>query len=228
MRDLSARLLPEVSSLPSPSTALKGAIMMTAAGNVYFCDGTNWHQLNLGRWAYPKRSSAPKIVGDVSGAALTTQALTASRQYFIPLVVPRPVALTGLRISVTTASSGAANLGIYGNTVVSGDDAPGNLLASIASTLDTGSTGNKDGTITGGYTLLPGVLYWASLIGSAAATLRAMATTSIQAALGRIANSANGVSYLYASGSGSTLPDPAPTSLTEASGASTPAIYLLE
>jgi hypothetical protein len=122
-----------------------------------------------------------------------------------------------------------ANLGIYGNTVVSGNDAPGNLLASIASTLDTGSTGDKDGTITGGYTLLPGVLYWASLLATAGGSLWLWSLgNGTQTALGRAANSNYVVSYLYVSASDPTLPDPAPTSLTEASGALAPAIYLLE
>jgi hypothetical protein len=176
-------------------------------------------------FAYPKRSANPKIVGDVSGVALTTLALTAERQYFVPFVVPRRVALTGLRISVTTASAGAANLGIYNNTQVNDDDAPGSLLAAIGATLDTGTTGNKDGTLS--FTLEPGVLYWASLISSSDATVRATAVNSIQTALGRASNGTAVVSYLYATGSGSTLPDPAPTSVTGVFGVC-PAIYLME
>jgi hypothetical protein len=175
--------------------------------------------------AYPKRSATPKIVGDVNGTALTTLALTASRQYFIPLVVPRNVKLTGLRISVTTASAGTASIGIYGNTVVNGDDAPGSLLASVTG-LDTGTTGDKTGSLS--YTLQAGTLYWASLISSAAATVRALAVASQQTALGRTANNTPVTSYLYAAGSGSTLPTTAPTTLTAAAGAVTPAIYLLE
>lgn len=175
--------------------------------------------------AYPKRSATPKIVGDAGGTALTTLGLTAARQYFVPFVVPRQVDLTGLRISVTTQSAGTASIGIYGNTVVSGDDAPGALLASVTG-LDTGNpTGNKTGTLS--YTLRPGVLYWASLICSAGPTVRALAVGSVQTALGRTANNTTVISYLYAAGSGSTLPDPAPTSLTDGTGAC-PAIYLLE
>ncbi len=174
---------------------------------------------------YPKRSATPKIVGDVAGTALTTLALTASRQYFIPFVVPRDVNLTGLRISVTTAATGTASIGIYGNVVVSGDDAPGDLLASVTN-LNTGSTGDKTGSLS--YTLQAGVLYWASLISSAAATVRALAVASQQTALGRTANNTTVISYLFVAGSGSTLPTTAPTALSVASGAVTPAIYLLE
>lgn len=174
--------------------------------------------------AYPKRSATPKIAGDVNGTALTTLALTAARQYFVPLVVPRAVTLTGLRISVTTAAAGTASIGIYGNAVVSGNDAPGSLLASVTG-LNTGTTGDKTGTLS--YTLQPGQLYWASLIASAAATVRALAVGSVQVALGRTANNTTAISCLYAAGSGSTLPATAPTALTDGTG-SIPAIYLLE
>jgi hypothetical protein len=174
---------------------------------------------------WPKRSATPKIVGDVAGTALTTLALTASRQYFIPLVVPRAVTLTGLRIAVTTASAGTASIGIYGNTKVGGDDAPGSLLASVTG-LDTGSTGDKTGSLS--FTLQAGTLYWASLIASAAATVRALAVASQSTALGRTVNNTTVTSYLYAAGTGSTLPATAPTTLTAAAGAAAPAIYLLE
>lgn len=221
-----------VSSLPGildPDTLY---LVRTGAGfDLYVSDATGSiaYPLNAPaappQTAYPKRSATPKIVGDVAGTALTTLALTASRQYFIPLVVPRNVNLTGLRISVTTAATGTASIGIYGNTVVNGDDAPGTLLASVTG-LDTGTTGDKTGTLN--YTLQAGTLYWASMIASAAATIRALGVASRGAELGRTANNTTVTSYLYAAGSGSTLPTTAPTTLTPAAGAVTPAIYLLE
>ena len=159
----------------------------------------------------------------MGGTALTTLALTASRQYFVPFTAPRTVSLTGLRISVTTAAAGTAAIGIYGNTQVSGNDTPGALLASVTG-LDTGTTGDKTGALS--YTLYPGTLYWASLICSAAVAVRALAVGSIQTSLGRVVNNANVVSLLYVAGSGSTLPDPASTSLTDGTG-SVPAIYLV-
>jgi len=174
--------------------------------------------------AYPKRSATPKIVGDVSGTALTTSSLMSSTLYFIPLCVPRNVNLTGLRISVTTAATGTASIGIYSNTVVNGDDAPGSLLTSVTG-LNTGTTGDKTGTVN--FTLQAGTLYWACLIASAAATLRFLPVASRSSELGRTVNNTNLVSCLYASGSGSTLPQTAPTTLTNGTG-SIPAIYLLE
>jgi urease alpha subunit len=139
--------------------------------------------------------------------------------------VPRNVTLTGLRISVTTAATGTASIGIYSNTQISGNDIPNALLTSVTG-LSTGATGDVTGTLS--YTLQVGTLYWACLIASAAATVRAMAVGSIQTALGRTVNNTTVISYFYAGGSGSTLPSSA-TALTFTYGTgSAPAIYLLE
>lgn len=177
---------------------------------------------------WPVRKDTPKIAGDWGGTALSTQAITASRQYFIPVTVPRAMPLVSLRLSVTTASAGTVSIGLYNNTQDgSGNDTPGNLVASVKG-LDTSATGDKTGAIAaGGYTLQPGVLYWVSLIGSAAATLRALAVGSIQAVLGRTVGNTTVISYLYVAGSGSTLPATASTSLTAGTG-SCPAVYLVE
>jgi hypothetical protein len=173
---------------------------------------------------YPKRAATPKIVGDVSGTILVSMAITASRLYFIPLITPRNVVLTGLRISVTTTATGTVSIGIYSNTVVSGSDIPGSLLTSVTG-LDTGTTGDKTGSLS--YTLQAGTLYWACLIASGAPAIRGVPATCAQAVLGRTVNNTTMISHLYASGSGATLPDPAPTSLT--AGTSTiPGIYLVE
>jgi hypothetical protein len=177
--------------------------------------------------AYPRRTSTPKIAGDIGGTALSTITLTASRQYFIPLVVPRDVTLPSLRISVTTAASGAANLGIYANTQSGGNDVPGARIAQITATLDTGSTGDKTGNFASSVTLTAGTLYWVSVICSAAAVIRALAVGSCQVALGRQVNSTGAITYLFVAGSGSTLPDPAPGSLSDGTGVC-PAIYLIE
>lgn len=177
--------------------------------------------------AYPKRKTTPKVVGDTNCTALTTQAFTAGRLYFLPLTVPRSVVLSGLRISVTTASAGTASVGIYANTQDgNGDDAPGALLAS-ATGLNTGSTGNKDGTFSAPLLLEPGVLYWACVIGSATATVRAVPLGSMQSALGRTPSANTSTTCLYANGSGSTMPAAAPA-IAGVSNAAIVAIYLLE
>lgn len=220
------QLLRSLTGGSAPSALLAGEPAVNLADHRLFVGGgaAGGYPLGCQPLAYPKRVATPKIVGDVGGTALTTLALTAARLYFVPLVVPRPVALTGLRISVTTASAGAASIGIYGNAVVSGGDAPGALLASVTG-LNTGTTGDKTGALS--FTLEPGRLYWAALIASAAATLRALAVGSVHPALGRTANNTTAVTHLFAAGAGSTLPDPAPTALSNGTGAC-PAIYLME
>ncbi|WP_162910161.1 hypothetical protein [Azohydromonas sediminis] len=180
---------------------------------------------HVGNFAWPVRQSSPRIIGDGASTALTTLALTASRQYFIPFSLPRTLLLEALRISVTTASAGSASVGVYANTNISGDDAPGELLAS-ASGLNVGTTGNKDGALTLPDLCRPGSIYWASIICSSAATVRALAIASVQPSLGRVSNSNSAVTYLYAAGSGSTMPNTAPDVLTNGTG-SCPAIYML-
>jgi hypothetical protein len=176
--------------------------------------------------AYPKRSSAPKVVGDVAGTVLTSANLVASRLYFFPLVVPRNVVLTGLRILVASGGGGyVVSVGIYGNATVNGNDAPGTRLASV-SNLNAGSSGNKDGALS--YTLMAGVLYWIGLISNAATSLESLSAAGSQTSLGRLSGGTTSIGYLYASGSGSTLPDTAPTSLTEAANVNIPCVYLLE
>lgn len=173
------------------------------------------------------RKTAPKIAGDTTGAALTTGALTAARQYFVPMVVQRAVTLSGLRISVATAVAGTASVGLYANTTdASGNDGPGVLLTS-ATGLDTGTTGDKSGAFPATFTLLPGVLYWVSLIGSAGATVRVLPIAARGPELGRLVNNANAITHLYVAGSGSTLPSTANATQTNGTG-NTPAVYLLE
>ena len=216
-----------VASLPAALDPHTLYLVRAGAGfDLHLSDATGAiaYPVNAPLDAWPRRSATPKIVGDVNGTALTTQALTAARQYFVPFTVPRRTTLTGLRLSVTTAATGLASIGLYGNTQVAGDDAPGSLLASVTG-LNTGSTGDKTGSLN--VTLLSGQLYWVSLIASAAATVRALSVAGVQAALGRTPNNTTVISHLYAAGSGSTLPATAPTTLTAGTG-NCPAIYLVE
>jgi hypothetical protein len=213
--------LPVLTALPS---AGKAGRLACYAGRLWLDDGAQWTPVSAGNSMFLRRAATPSIAGDAAGTALGTLALTASRLYFVPFVPARDVTLTGLRISVTTAAAGAASVGIYDNAKVSGDDAPGALLAS-ATGLDTGSTGDKTGSVS--ITLRAGTPYWASVIAAAAATVRALAVGSVASSLGREVNNTTAVTHLYAAGSGSTLPTTAPTNLTAGTG-STPAIYLVE
>lgn len=216
--------LPQMPVLTALPSAGKAGRLAYYAGTLWIDDGAGWTPVGNGDALTLRRSATPSIAGDRAGTALTTVALSASRQYFVPFAPRRQMTLTGLRIGVTTAATGTASVGIYGNTVVGGDDAPGALLAS-ATGLDTGTTGDKTGSLS--LTLSPGNIYWASVIGSAAATVRALAVASAQTTLGRTVGGTTVVSHLFAAGSGSTLPDPAPTSLSDGT-ASVPAIYLVQ
>lgn len=136
--------------------------------------------------------------------------------------------LASAPLGLLRLGAGTASVGIYANTQDgNGDDAPGALLAS-ATGLNTGSTGDKDGTFGSPITLLPGVLYWVSLIGSAAATVRSLAIASRGTELGRVVGNTGVIAYLYVAGSGSTLPATAGAAPTAGSAVATPAIYLLE
>ena len=215
-----------------PTTLDPDTLYMVRAGegfDLYMSDSTGSiaHPINIrphaGAIAWPRRSATPKIVGDVASTTLTTTVFTSQRLSFVPFTVPRQVELTGLRISITTAATGTASIGIYSNTQVSGDDAPGDLLAGVTG-LDTSTTGDKTGTLS--YALNPGTIYWACLITSANPAGRAVPTGAAQMSLGRQVNSTGAIAYLYAGGSGSTLPSTAPTSLTAGTG-TIPAIYLV-
>lgn len=174
-----------------------------------------------------------RIFGDICGTALTTLALTASRVYFIPFMVPQRTVITGLRLSVTTASAGTASAGIYSNALSTGTSAgnavPADLLASVSG-LDMGSTGDKSANFASPLTVYPGVIYWAAMISSSAATLRAVPVASGAACiLGRVPASNSACFGLYVAGSGSTLPNPAPNTIGSYTRITSnfPAIYLI-
>ncbi|MEW5885545.1 MAG: hypothetical protein AB1735_02430 [Pseudomonadota bacterium] len=175
---------------------------------------------------WPRRLATPRIVGDASAQPLGTLVLTAERLYFVPLQAPRPVLLSALRASVTVAAAGDLRLGLYANrSAADGSDEPGALLAQTAALSI--AVGDQTGNFGTNFELQPGVLYWACLIASAGATLRALQTNSIASGLGRQVGGNALISHLFAAGSGSTLPANAPAGLTAGAG-NIPAIYLIE
>lgn len=173
--------------------------------------------------AHAIRAASPKIAGATTSLALTTLALTAARQYFIPFVVAKTVTLTALRTTITTALAGTLSFGIYSNATLSGDDVPGTLLASSTGQ-SSGTTGDKTGAVA--ITLTAGTLFWVSVICSAAATLRAVAIGGTATSLGFTVGATTAVTHLFVAGSGSTLPGTAPGGLTEGTTA-VPAVYLV-
>jgi len=224
-------LLKRSTTAGNTPTLATGEAAVNLADHKFFVGGgaSQGYPLGCQVSAYPKRTDSPKVAGDVAGTALSGVTITAQREYFAPFVVPRKVVLSGLRINVTTGAAGTAQVGIYANTVVSGNDAPGALLAS-ATGLDTTSIGDQSGSFAGNLTLEPGRMYWAGFIASAGPGMRGLTVASLAPSLGRVTGGGTGiVCYLYAAGSGGVLDNPAPTSLTNAvGGAVMPAVYLLE
>ena len=226
MRNLSPDIAVVVPSLPTPSAALAGALVRLATDDrPYWCSGSEWIDLasieHAGPVAWPRRPGFPKIAGELTNASLGTLPLNTNRQYYYPFVVPRRVDLTGLRIHVTTASSGSAEVGIYSSTTVSGADVPGTRLV-LGSGLTTGTTGDQTATVS--YTLYAGILYWVALVASGTPTIRSVQAGAGTASLGRLSHVTN--AFLSAVGATATLPTVAPA-VAEFGGANYPAIYLV-
>jgi hypothetical protein len=151
----------------------------------------------------------------VNATAATTLALTASRVYWITFVVPRKVNITQLAINVTTASAGTHYVGIYASDYYW--QPTGAPLESVS--FDTSSTGVKTANVN--VTLSIGV-YWFAWAAGSAATVTAIALAGC-ASLGLGNLGTANTTYYYTSGS--TLPNPAPTSgYTVATGSAVPAI----
>jgi len=151
----------------------------------------------------------------VGSTAATTLALTANRIYWIPFAVPRKVSITQLAINVTTASAGTHYIGIYASNYYW--QPTGTPL--VRASFNTGSTGVKTANIS---LILQPDVYWFAWVAGSGATVRAVALAAC-ASLGLSNLGTANTTYYYTSGS--TLPDPAPTSgYTAATGSAVPAI----
>jgi hypothetical protein len=151
----------------------------------------------------------------VNATTATTLALTASRVYWIPFTVSRKVSITQLAINVTAASAGTHYVGIYASDYYW--QPTGGPLVSIS--FNTATTGVKTGSVS--LTLQPGV-YWFAWAAGSGATVRAVALAAC-ASLGLGNLGTTNTTYYYTSGS--TLPNPAPTSgYSVATGSAVPAI----
>jgi hypothetical protein len=151
----------------------------------------------------------------VNATAATTLALTASRVYWIPFVVPRKVNITQLAINVNTAVSGTHYVGIYASDYYW--QPTGSPL--VSASFDTGSTGVKTGSVN---VILQIGVYWFAWAGNSAATVTAIALAGC-ASLGLGNLGTANTTYYYTSGI--TLPDPAPTSgYTVGTGSAVPAV----
>lgn len=203
------------------------AINLSGSAEV-FCDlhKASANELAINDAAYCKvdNSSFPRFAGDVSGSNLAAATVTGGRTYYVPFQVPRRVTLSAIGINVTTAAAGLASAGIYANVRAAGIDKPGSLLVS-ASGLDTGTTGDKVGSVS--ITLLPGITYWGAVkVENASVAVRGIAAASRDISLGRLGNANANITALIENGSGSTLSDPAASSTTFAG--TTPGMLMQE
>jgi hypothetical protein len=154
----------------------------------------------------------------VGATTATTLALTSGRTYWIPFVVPRKVNVAQLAANVTTKSAGTHYIGIYASDYYW--QPTGGPLASIS--FNASTTGVKTGSVS--VTLQPGV-YWFAWAAGSAATVQAIALAACPSlGLGNLGTAHT--TYYYTSGS--TLPNPAPTSgYTVATGSALPAIGVM-
>lgn len=190
-------------------TLAAGELAVNLADHRLFIGGASAQGYALGRQgiARTRDPSRWRAVGEVTAGSPPAMTTTAQMQYFLPLVVPRPELITSLAIEITTAAAGTVSLGLYDNALVSGADRPVNLLAS-AQGLSSASVGLLEGALSGGgLTLLPGVLYWASVVSAVAIGCRAVGGGST-AAQGRGTTSTTSSVALWALVSGSTLLNP--------------------
>jgi hypothetical protein len=111
--------------------------------------------------AYPKflLPTRPIASGDLIGAiasALGTAPFSNGNLYLQPVVVDRPVTLSGLSVNVTSAGTAGSvhRLGIYSD----GSNGLPQSLILDAGTVDTSTTGLKTAAIS--YLLVPGIRVW--------------------------------------------------------------------
>jgi hypothetical protein len=150
----------------------------------------------------------------VNATAATTLGLTASRTYWIPFAVTRKVSITQLATNVTTQSAGTHYVGIYG----SNDSWQPTGTPLTSGSFSGSGTGLK--TMTVSLTLSPGV-YWLCWAAGSSATVRAIALAACASLDIGSLGTANTTHYYT---SGSTLPDPAPTTGYTAGSSALPAV----
>lgn len=213
-------MIPNVASTALASTRVS---MSNISGTGWFVySGT----VNGGNPVLKIPTTARIVLNAAAGTALTTIAAVAARLYYIPFTVARRVVVSALGFSVSTLKAGTATVGIYASNGSATFTYPGTIIAKSANgAIDTGTTGTKTATVS--CVLEPGVVYFASIICSAACTLRGVAVAGQPTLLGFTDNSTTVISYYYSAGSTNVMPTTAGTPIA-APGVVTPAVYLVE
>ncbi len=213
-------MIPNVASTALASTRVS---MSNISGTGWFVySGT----VNGGNPVLKIPTTARIVLNAAAGTALTTIAAVAARLYYIPFTVARRVVVSALGFSVSTLTAGTATVGIYASNGSATFTYPGTIIAKSANgAINTGTTGTKTATVS--CVLEPGVVYFASIICSAACTLRGVAVAGQPTLLGFTDNSTTVISYYYSAGSTNVMPTTADTPIA-APGVVTPAVYLVE
>lgn len=179
------------------------------------------------RFLLPINKNRYFVPSGFTGRGLANSLLTANRQYYVPFMLPRNMEVNELGISVGTAvAASTVSIAIYDDTLVSGNNWPDTILASV-SALDSATTGYKSGTVS--LLLEAGHIYWASAIASHAISVYSVnATVDALALLGYSSENKSSATLYYEAGAGSTLATTAATALTAGDSQNPPGIHLKE
>lgn len=169
-----------------PTGGSNGDIVRSITDNdLYFNSNGIWVPLafdSVAKYITKKYVPSPTTINKEmfpSFGAFTTLVVTAGRCYFMPTTIGMPITLTHLGIEVTTAVAGTAEVALY-----RGDGTNGRPFTRVAyaSGINTGAVGVNIVSI--GSVALEPDFYWAAVRCTAAARLRATATSLIIAISG--------------------------------------------
>lgn len=156
--------------------------------------------------------------GAVNAAAPGTIVLSTALLYAMPFTFPRNGTLDRIAVNVTAAVA-ASNVifGLYSNTMASGELNPGSLLAD-SGVQSSAATGVRSATIN--LEVFADTVYWALLSASGAITTRSLAVGGTDILLG-LSNALGSSFTTHRTASRTydgTLPTPAPTGTSFATG----------
>jgi hypothetical protein len=208
-----------VKGFKMPTGAQSGYVLTSDASGV----GT-WRPVSIGGLYLltsfkptPPEINQYQVPYAIGATAATTFTLSNGTTYWIPFSVSRSVTISQIAINVTTAAAGNHQVGIYASDSLW--QPTGSPL--ISSSFNTGTIGLKTASVS--LTLQPGV-YWVAWASGSAATVRAISLSSL-ASLGLPSLGTSNTTMF--STSGSTLPNPAPTSGFTSLSSAVPAVGMI-
>jgi hypothetical protein len=207
--------LPEVTSLPTPSSDTEGDVLKKG-DSVYICRDSRWRKI------YPPVNwgiDVPRLCGltpqyIVWPRSSTTASITPgnTRTFYVPIVVPYGCVVSAITINVTTAaSSGTNTLGIYDSRHLNNYYYPYNLLRSGSVAVN--STGFKTVTFGTSLELQSGELYFLALNNPLSTSYNITCLSNTASAIGQyFGDTTNSLAPWCIIRSESALSNPAPTS----------------